>query len=124
MGVHAFTDFDLYTNAAMRTTSSVSLEDLLLNGILGAVGEMGEIVEQVKKHLFQGHELNKDKMVEELGDVLWYIASISRGLDADLSYVARVNIAKLAARYPDGTFSTQHSIERDVERERCAREGV
>ena len=58
VGVHAFTDFDLYTNAAMRTTSSVSLEDLLLNGILGAVGEMGEIVEQVKKHRFQGHELN------------------------------------------------------------------
>jgi NTP pyrophosphatase (non-canonical NTP hydrolase) len=45
-------------------------KDILINGVMGLCGESGEVIDIVKKHLAQGHELNKDKIIEELGDVL------------------------------------------------------
>ncbi len=45
-----------------------------MNGVMGLCGESGEVIDILKKHLSQGHELNKEKMAEELGDVAWYLA--------------------------------------------------
>lgn len=63
-----------YQQLALRTASEESMEKPPLNGLLGLGGETGECQDLYKKHLFQGHELDKDKMAKELGDVSWYLA--------------------------------------------------
>jgi NTP pyrophosphatase (non-canonical NTP hydrolase) len=80
---------------------------------LGLAGEAGEVVDYLKKVVGHGHKLDKDKLVKELGDVLWYVAEICSAINADMSDVAQQNIDKLKARYPDG-FSRERSINRAV----------
>jgi len=83
----------------------------LLHAAMGLAGESCEFVEHIKKHLFQGHPLDKAKLREECGDIMWYVADAAKALDALLSDVASENEAKLQKRYPDG-FSTEASVAR------------
>jgi NTP pyrophosphatase (non-canonical NTP hydrolase) len=78
---------------------------------MGLCGESGEVIDIVKKHLAQGHELNKDKIIEELGDVLWYVAEVAYVLNVKLEDVFTLNIEKLSKRYKNG-FSVSDSINR------------
>lgn len=80
---------------------------------LALAGESGEFADRIKKVLFQGHTLDRAKLLEELGDILWYIARASDLLGSSLGQVAADNIAKLAARYPHG-FNPVKSINREV----------
>ena len=103
-----------YQKAAMRTASGVCAatpENLLLNGVMGLNGEAGECIDMVKKHLFQGHELNKDKLVKELGDVAWYLALGATTIGYDLETILQMNVDKLMERYPDG-FDPEKSLHR------------
>jgi len=100
-----------YQKLALRTANSNNSNDLLMNGILGLCGETGEVSDHIKKHVFQGHELNKDKLVNELGDVCWYIAILAKSLNVDLETVMEKNVEKLKKRYPDG-FKVMDSINR------------
>jgi len=88
-------------------------KDVLINGVMGLCGESGEVIDIVKKHLAQGHELDKEKIIKELGDVAWYMAEIATVLDVDLEDVLVQNIEKLKKRYPEG-FSTEKSINREA----------
>ena len=64
-----------YQKLAMTTLNKdLSKKDVLINGVMGLCGESGEVIDLVKKHLHQGHEINKEKIIDELGDVCWYIA--------------------------------------------------
>lgn len=100
-----------YQQKALRTASGLSREELILNGILGLAGESGEVADIIKKYYFQGHELARGKIIEELGDVCWYVAVLSKGLDVDLETVMQKNVDKLLKRYPNG-FEKEKSIER------------
>lgn len=100
-----------YQKAALRTANSEMSDDLILNGILGLCGETGEVSDHIKKYMFQGHELDQDKLVNELGDVCWYIAILASGLNVDLETVMKKNIEKLQRRYPEG-FDTERSLHR------------
>ena len=86
-------------------------EQVLLNGVMGLCGESGEVIDIVKKHISQGHALNKEKLIEELGDVAWYLAETAYALGIDLETVLAGNIQKLKERYPEG-FSIEKSINR------------
>lgn len=99
---------DHYQQLACRTMGDASLAVLAL----GVAGEAGEVADIVKKVVGHGHELDRDKLRKELGDVLWYVATLSRALELDLSDVAGANIEKLLARYPDG-FSAERSRNRE-----------
>ena len=67
-----------YQELAMRTLNKdLSKKDVLINGVMGLCGESGEVIVIVKKHLAQGHELDKDKIAKELGDVAWYLAEVA-----------------------------------------------
>ena len=101
-----------YQELALRTASSKSKEELILNGVLGLAGESGEVADIVKKHLFQGHELNTAKLLDELGDVLWYIAITAKGIGVELDDIAAHNIDKLRKRYPQG-FEIERSVNRN-----------
>lgn len=92
-----------YQNQAMKTLNpSLSKRDVLINGVMGLCGEAGEAIDLVKKHLHQGHPLDKDKLIKELGDIAWYLAETAYALDFPLEIVLRKNLEKLKNRYPDG----------------------
>ena len=110
------TTINEYQKAALRTVNREKLSDteLLTNGVLGLSGESGECADIVKKHLFQGHELDAEKLANELGDVAWYLALASYAIGYDLEKVLQMNVDKLRKRYPDG-FSAERSIHREEE---------
>lgn len=102
-----------YQSLAMRTLNpELNKKDVLINGVMGLCGESGEAIDIVKKHLAQGHELDREKLIKELGDVAWYLAETAYALDVPLEEVFERNIAKLKARYPQG-FETSRSIARE-----------
>ena len=101
-----------YQKLAMTTLNpQLSEKDVLINGVMGLCGESGEAIDIVKKWLAQGHDLDEDKLIKEIGDVAWYIAEIATALGVTLEDVLTRNIEKLKARYPDG-FTYADSINR------------
>lgn len=98
--------------AALRTASGMNEQyPRILNGVLGLAGESGECIDMVKKHLFQGHELDKEHMAKELGDIAWYLAVAADSIGYDLESIMQMNVDKLMKRYPDG-FDVDKSIHR------------
>lgn len=107
---------DDYQRAALRTAQAdrLSADELLLNGVMGLCGESGECIDLVKKARFQGHELDAEKLAEELGDVAWYLAVAAHGLGIPLSAILEGNVEKLMKRYPGG-FDKARSMNRGGE---------
>lgn len=88
---------------------------LLLTGAVGLNSESGELIEIVKKMLFQGKPLNEENlfhMKRELGDIMWYWINTCRALELDPNDVIAENVRKLEARYPGGKFDVYHSENR------------
>lgn len=83
----------------------------LLHASLGVASDAGELVDAIKKHLIYGKELDVDNVIEEIGDVMWFLALMAHAVSIDLGAVAKANIAKLAKRYPD-KYSDQAAIAR------------
>ena len=99
-----------YQRLAMRTLNpKLSRKDVLINGVMGLCGEAGEAIDIVKKHLAQGHDLDREALIRELGDVAWYLAETAYALDVPLEDVLQGNIDKLKARYPQG-FAPEESL--------------
>lgn len=100
---------DEYQNLAMRTANAECVD--LSNAALGLCGEAGEFADIVKKHLHQGHALDRPKLIREVGDVLWYVALACEVLGVTIDEVAQTNVDKLRKRFPDG-FSYDASVNR------------
>jgi NTP pyrophosphatase (non-canonical NTP hydrolase) len=83
----------------------------LLNAALGLPGEAGEFADQVKKVIFQGHELDREKLKGELGDIAFYIVMACVSLNIDFEEVLIDNVKKLRKRFPNG-FTQAASIAR------------
>ncbi len=102
-----------YQKLAMVTLNpELDKKDVLINGVMGLCGESGEAIDIVKKHLAQGHELDKEKLAKELGDVAWYLAETATAIGYDLEDIFQMNIDKLKKRYPEG-FSVEKSVNRN-----------
>ena len=105
-------DFNEYQKLALRTAGNHGdFDKTMMYTALGLNGEAGEVAEHIKKAFFHGHELDREKLEKELGDVLWYLAVMADTLDLALEDIARHNIEKLARRYPHG-FSEERSRNR------------
>ena len=103
-----------YQKAAMRTVSGVAgatKDNQLINGAMGLCGESGEFMDLLKKYMFHGHDMDKEHMAKELGDIAWYPATAADALGYDLETIFQMNVDKLLARYPDG-FSVEKSKHR------------
>ncbi|MGP6207118.1 nucleoside triphosphate pyrophosphohydrolase family protein [Cuniculiplasma sp. SKW3] len=109
MTQESLNSFEKYEEQQKRTAGPRSN---LINAALGLCGESGEVADLIKKVEFQGHSFNRDKIIEELGDILWYLSEAARAINSNLSEIAQANIDKLKKRYPKG-FSEERSIFRD-----------
>ena len=94
---------DDYQQAALRTVNpALDERDRLIDASAGLAEEAAEVLGLVRKHVFQGKAADNERMIEELGDVLWCLAVTAHALGVPLSAVAEANQAKLARRHPDG----------------------
>ena len=87
----------------------------LLTAAVGISAEGGEFMEIVKKMLFQGKpwtDDNREHLIIELGDVLWYVAQACMALEVSFDDVVATNVEKLKKRYPGGEFDVYHSENR------------
>lgn len=91
-----------YQTAAMRTQPLTDPQAKLVNGLIGLNGEAGECIDILKKYLFHGHDLDKEHLAKELGDVAWYLAVTAEAIGYSLDDILQMNVEKLLARYPDG----------------------
>ena len=102
-----------YQKLAMKTLNqALDKKDVLINSVMGLCGESGEAIDIVKKWLAHGHELDREHLARELGDIAWYLAEAAYALDMSLDDILSANIEKLKKRYPEG-FDTERSIKRE-----------
>ena len=87
----------------------------LTTAAVGMSAESGEFLEIVKKMVFQGKPWtgdNREHLIIELGDVMWYVAQACMALGVDFEDVLEMNVRKLEKRYPSGTFDIYKSENR------------
>lgn len=102
-----------YQDLAQRTSNNaLTQEEHLLNAMLGLAGETGECCDLVKKGLYQDGREIRDKLFDELSDVMWYIAEAASAMGWNMDDIAEHNIEKLIRRYPEG-FSADRSLHRE-----------
>ena len=109
-------DLKTFQTLSIRTLNlDLTRQEQISNCLLGIAGESGELIDLFKKNLYQGHDLDYNKVHEELGDIMFYITNLATALEMDMEMILENNISKLAKRYPNG-FSSEDSIAR-VDRE-------
>lgn len=121
-----------YVDGSLRTESppeSFNMGNLalsmgkirILHATMGLCTESGELTDQLKKHLFYGKELDRVNLIEEAGDLLWYLAILFDELGTTFAEVMSSNNAKLRSRYPD-KFTPKRAAQRDLGGERSTLE--
>lgn len=110
-----------YIKLAIRTESTLQ-PDRILHAIMGLVTESGELMDAKKKEHFYGKKLDWHNLIEEAGDIFWYLAILCDAMNVPFEEVQRRNIDKLKTRYPD-KFSTEKALNRDLDAERLVIEG-
>ncbi len=104
-----------YTRLAAQTASQEC--DTLTHYALGVCTEAGELAHEAKAHIAYGKDLDRTAVLEEMGDLCWYMANLMRLMDSSWEEVWEINIKKLKARYPDG-FEKARALHRNLEKER------
>ena len=106
-----------YQEEAVKTLSMVQPEMPLneLHAIMGLCTEVGELQDAYKR-MFYGKRPDRDNLIEEMGDIEWYLALLREELGVTQEEVQQRNIAKLRARYGD-RFTSEKALNRDTEAE-------
>lgn len=90
---------------------TIGIEEEIKNYCMGLSGEVGELVDLMKKNFYHGKEVNPSDVLYELGDILYYLVAVGQVLGFDFSEIAANNNVKLLARYKDG-YSIEQSLNR------------
>ena len=105
---------DLADRLVELDREGANIERLTTSGV-GLAAESGEFLEIVKKMVFQGKpwsDSNREHLLIELGDIMWYVANACIALNVEFDDVVRGNVKKLEKRYPGGSFSIEKSEKR------------
>lgn len=106
-------DFNEYQSLARRTQNNdLNAHAKELHALFGMCSEVGEIHSLYQKE-FQGHNLNYDDVIDEMSDILWFMAELADVIGTSLDDVAKHNIEKLRKRYPGEGFDADRSVNRD-----------
>ena len=112
VNVPAKNDLDVFQEEALRCMrSDLPYEAICSNMCMGLAGETGETVDIFKKHIYQGKDLDINDVIEEIGDILWYIANLCNVNKITMKECMESNVEKLRKRYPNG-FSIKDALER------------
>lgn len=114
-------DINDYSRLALRTANlqhSIYLD--ATHAALGIGGEAGEILDHVKKVVFNHRAMDREHLIAELGDLIWYCNLLIEALGTSWSEVLEANIAKLEARYPNLRFEADKANQRDTDAEQAA----
>jgi NTP pyrophosphatase (non-canonical NTP hydrolase) len=95
----------------------------LIHAFLGLASEVGEVADALKKHIIYGKALDEVNILEEGGDLEWYVALMLTAVKKTMEECMQKNIDKLRARYGD-KFSQAAALTRDLDKERKALEGA
>src|SRR5687767_2548376 len=107
--------FAEYQRAASRTINeSLSADQRLVDAAAGLSEEAGEVLGLVRKHVFMRHELDRARLIAELGDALWCLTTTAGALGVSLDEIAAANVAKLRRRYPEGYSDTASARRSDT----------
>lgn len=110
-----------YSVLAMRTAKefgSVNMD--LMHAAAGMAGEAGEVIDLIKKVIYYGKDVDQDKLLAEVGDIMWYMNLMIVTLGSTWSEVMERNIRKLEARYPGLRFDADKAINRNEDAEQAA----
>jgi NTP pyrophosphatase (non-canonical NTP hydrolase) len=110
-------DFVAFSDRVVALDEKGANIERLLTGAVGINAEGGEVMEIVKKLIFQGKKWDDETIYHlkrELGDVLWYVMQCLIALDSDMEEIINMNIEKLKKRYPGGEFDAYYSENREV----------
>jgi NTP pyrophosphatase (non-canonical NTP hydrolase) len=105
-------NFDYQIETGITNCNKDNYNKNLINCVFGIVGESGEIIDLLKKHLFQSHSLDIKKLKEEIGDLFWYLSELCNIFNFKFKTIQEENIEKLRLRYPDAEFKIEDSIKR------------
>ena len=83
----------------------------LLHAAIGIAGEAGELLDAVRKHVFDGQPLDRDNVIEELGDLCFYLEAAMMNIGIMRPLLQELNMAKLSKRY-EGGYTDQQAHER------------
>ena len=111
----ASTDFLALSNRLVELDEQGANIERLLTAGVGINAEGGEFLEIIKKMIFQGkpwNDANKEHLIIELGDLLWYVAQATQALGVSFDDVVATNVRKLEKRYPGGSFDVYYSENR------------
>ena len=112
INVPAKNDLDVFQEEALRSMrNDLPYEAICSNMCMGLAGETGETVDIFKKHIYQGKDLDINDVIEEIGDILWYIANLCNVNKITMKECMESNVEKLRKRYPNG-FSIKDALER------------
>jgi len=111
----ASTDFLALSNRLVELDEKGANIERLLTAGVGINAEGGEFLEIIKKMVFQGKPWNQDNrehLIIELGDIMWYVAQACMALGISIDEVVARNVTKLEKRYPGGSFDVYYSENR------------
>ena len=111
----ASTDFLALSNRLVELDEKGANIERLMTAGVGINAEGGEFLEIIKKMVFQGkpwNQDNKDHLIIELGDLMWYVAQACMALGVSIDEVIAKNVTKLEKRYPGGSFDVYYSENR------------
>ncbi len=106
-------EYRVNVERTLNPAADYTLESRLTLASLGLAGESGEVVDLVKKHLFHGKPLDREKLILELGDVRWYLESFAWLLGISMEEIELKNIEKLRARFPAGFNHSDANAKKD-----------
>ena len=115
---HPSKDYQCFIESISSLDSKGANIERLLTAAVGISAEGGEFMEIVKKMVFQGNPWNDDNrehLIIELGDAMWYVMKACSALDVSLEDVVAKNVEKLKKRYPGGEFDVYKSENRSVD---------
>ncbi len=104
-----------FVKSIEKPADTISLDPLhkrQIHAAMGLAGETGETVDIIKKHVIYGKPLDLDKVVEECGDILYYMAVLLDSVDSSIPEALQKNYEKLSARYYKGSYSNEQAIDR------------
>lgn len=105
-------DYPTFVDSLRAYHDRMGLSGDILHSAVGISGESGELLDHIKKVIWQGHCIDCNYVNKELGDILFYFTSMCNCVGTDIDEVRKLNIEKLTKRYPDKVFDKDRSINR------------